>query len=161
MKPEDIVEQVEQLVLPVVQAEGLDVYDVEFRREPVGWVLRVYLAGTGRAVSIDECARVSRQLNALLDVKNVIDTRYYLEVSSPGLTRSLKKPRHFMKSAGARVKLVLREPVGGSIFVEGVITEATDDTVAVGTDAGERRVPLESVKNAKLVLEDFSKEKAK
>ncbi|HEC49938.1 MAG TPA: ribosome maturation factor RimP, partial [Candidatus Desulfofervidus auxilii] len=76
--------------MPILGDEGLELVDVEFQREKQGWVLRVYIDKPG-GVTLDDCTDISYQLSAVLDVEDLIDTSYTLEVSSPGLTRPLKE----------------------------------------------------------------------
>jgi len=100
-----VIEKVEQLVLPVAEDLGLELVDVEYQREERGWVLRVYLDKEG-GINLDDCAAASREISTLLDVEDVVDTVYNLEVSSPGIERVLKKVTDFERFNGraARIK---------------------------------------------------------
>ncbi len=99
-----VVEKIEQLLLPVVEDLGLELVDIEYQREDRGWVLRIYLDKQG-GINLDDCAQASREFSTLLDVENIVDTVYNLEVSSPGLERPLKKIADFERFAGEPAKI--------------------------------------------------------
>src|SRR5260221_8266782 len=127
MPPADVVEQVRALAARVAATFGLEIFDVRFRREASGMVLRVQIDRPGPAataedsVSVDDCARVSRDLSAMLDVDDVVPVAYTLEVSSPGLDRPLRHADDYRRFAGRRAKLVMREAVDGQRFFRGVL----------------------------------------
>ena len=98
---------------PVVEAEGLELVEVEYRREPQGWVLRLFVDGP-QGVTVDDCARASRVVGDLLDVSDPIDHPYHLEVSSPGLDRPLRKPEHFRRQVGSVVEIRTSVPPSAS-----------------------------------------------
>src|SRR5947209_16490310 len=118
----DVVEQVRALAGRVAGTYGLDIFDVQFRRESGGMVVRVQIDRPGPAatadesVSVEDCARVSRDLSAMLDVEDVVPTAYTLEVSSPGLDRPLRHTDDYRRFAGRRAKLVVRQPIEGQGF---------------------------------------------
>lgn len=153
LKEKDVVEKVEKIANPIVEGEGLSIYDVEFKREPQGWVLRVFICRERGNVSIDDCVKVSRQLNVLLDVEDVIEHAYHLEVSSPGLTRSLKKIRHFEKSINSVVKIKTKEPIDGEKVFKGTIVDVSSNIVTVKSGEKEFKVDFENILNAKLELD--------
>src|SRR5205085_9737454 len=121
----DIIEHVRVTAGRVAGSYGLEVFDVQFRREGSGMVLRVQIDRPGPAataeesVSVEDCARVSRDLSAVLDVEDVVPTAYTLEVSSPGLDRPLRHAGDYGRFAGRRAKLVMRQPVDGQMFFKG------------------------------------------
>lgn len=99
-----VLEQVEQLVQPILDDLGLELVDLSYQREDRGWVLRFFLDKDG-GINLDSCAEASREFSAILDVEDVVDTAYVLEVSSPGLDRPLKKLHDFERFAGQQVKV--------------------------------------------------------
>ena len=111
----DVAEQVRNVATRVAHTYGLDIFDVQFRREAGGMVLRVLLDRPGPAataeesVSVEDCAHVSRDLSAMLDVEDIVPTAYTLEVSSPGLDRPLRHADDYRRFAGRRAKIVMRE----------------------------------------------------
>jgi ribosome maturation factor RimP len=153
-------EQVRGIAARVAASYGLEIFDVQYRREGAGMVLRIQIDRPGRAasaeesVSVDDCARVSRDLSAIFDVEDVVPTSYTLEVSSPGLDRPLRRPEDYSRFAGRRAKLVMREPVDGQSFFRGTLggVDATD--VLIDAEDGRRhRVPLSVITRANLEVE--------
>lgn len=102
--PPDVVSRVEKIALPLVSSLGLELVDLEYKREGRGMVLRLFIDREG-GVTLDDCADVSRELSELLDVEDVIPGHYSLEVSSPGLDRPLRKEADFVRSRGRLVKI--------------------------------------------------------
>ena len=122
----------------VARTYSLEVFDVQFRREAHGWVVRVYLdradrtepAADGAAqagVNVADCERVSRDLGAILDVEDVVNRAYTLEVSSPGLDRPLRAAADYRRFAGQRVKMVVTEPVDNQTFLTGRLRGLEED----------------------------------
>ena len=156
----DIVEQVRALAARVASSYGLEVFDVQFRREATGMVLRVRLDRPGPSataedsVSVDDCARVSRDLSAMLDVDEIVPTAYTLEVSSPGLDRPLRHADDFRRFTGRRAKLVMRDAVDGQKFFKGTLAGVEDDDVLIDETEGRRhRVPIGVITRANLEVE--------
>ena len=157
----DIVEQVRALAGRVAGTLGLEIFDVQYRREAGGMVLRVQVDRPGPSakaedsVSVGECATVSRDLSAILDVEDVVPTAYILEVSSPGLDRPLRGATDYRRFTGRRVKLVMREKVDGQSFFKGRIEGVDDrDVIIIATDDHKQhRVPMSIVTRANLEVE--------
>ncbi len=156
---EDHRARVRALAERVAGSQGLDIFDVQLRRESVGWVLRVTLdrpgvAGAGEdGISVDDCQRVSRDLGTLLDVEDALDHAYTLEVSSPGLDRPLRSLADYRRFVGRLAQVVVSEAVDGQQFLKGRIHEVTDDAVML--DAGSRvhRVPFHAISRGRLEVE--------
>ncbi|MGZ3427879.1 MAG: ribosome maturation factor RimP [Polyangia bacterium] len=156
MKPVDIT-KLQSLAEPVVTGQGYELVDLEFKTEPgVGWVLRVFIdrPGSEGGVGLDDCAQVSRELSAVLDVGDVIPHHYSLEVSSPGLNRPLKKEADFQRFVGKKAKIRTRHPVGESRRnFSGTLVAVASGKVKI--DVGDQvcEVPVEDVEKANLVYE--------
>jgi len=160
MPSADIVEQVREVAVRVAGTHGLQIFDVEFRREGRGMVLRVRLDRPGpsataeESVSVEDCARVSRDLSAVLDVEDKVPVAYTLEVSSPGLDRPLRHADDYRRFAGRRAKLVMREAVDGQKFVKGILGGVEGHDVLIDGDQGQRhRVPIGVITRANLEVE--------
>ena len=160
----DVVEQVRGIAARVAGSYGLEIFDVQFRREGQGMVLRILIDRPGPgataddSVSVDDCAHVSRDLSAILDVDDVVPTAYTLEVSSPGLDRPLKRPDDYRRFAGRRAKLVMRDAVDGQKYFKGVLAgiEQHDAGLMVNIDAEDGRrhqVPIDVITRANLEVE--------
>jgi ribosome maturation factor RimP len=165
----DVVETVRSIASRVAGSHGLDIFDVQFRREGPGMVLRIQLdrpwaKGASEpegieGVTVEDCARVSRDLSAVLDVDDVVPVAYVLEVSSPGLDRPLRQAADYDRFSGRRAKLVMREAVDGQMFFKGRLGGLVDDeagavAVWIVTDDNKRhRVPLSVITRANLEVE--------
>jgi ribosome maturation factor RimP len=163
---EDLVQQVRALAGRVAGSYGLDVFDVQFRREGQGLVLRVQIDRPGPAataeesVSVDDCARISRDLSAILDVEDVVPDAYTLEISSPGLDRPLRNADDYRRFSGRRAKVVMREAVDGQKYFKGRlggVDEGARGGSAVvlidGEDGRRHRVPIDVITRANLEVE--------
>src|SRR5712691_9834153 len=153
----DVIGQVRSAAARVAAGYGLEIFDVQFRREAPGMVLRVQIDRPGPAasaeesVSVEDCARVSRDLSAVLDVEDVVPTAYTLEVSSPGLDRPLRRPDDYRRFAGRRAKVVMRERVDGQGFFKGRLGGVEGAEVVIDADDGRtHRVPLNLIARANL-----------
>ena len=156
----DVVEQVRTVAARVAASYGLDIFDVQFRREAPGMVLRVQIDRPGAAataedsVSVEDCAAISRDLSAVLDVEDIVPTAYTLEVSSPGLDRPLRSADDFRRFAGRRAKLVMREGVDGQTFFKGRLGGVEDGRVVIDTEDRRRHlVPIGIITRANLEVE--------
>lgn len=160
MRAVDVVEQVRAAAARVAAGYGLEIFDVQFRREASGMVLRVRIDRPGpgataeESVSVDDCARVSRELSALLDVEEVVPTAYTLEVSSPGLDRPLRGAEDYRRFTGRRAKLVMREAVDGQTFFRGRLGGIEEGRVVIDADDNRRHfIPVEIITRANLEVE--------
>ena len=144
----------------VAADRGLEIFDVQFRREVPGMVLRIQLDRPGPAataddsVSVDDCAHVSRDLSAILDVEDVVPAAYTLEVSSPGLDRPLRGSDDYRRFAGRLAKLVVRGRVDGQGFFRGRLGGVDGSDVLIDGDDGKtHRVPVDAITRANLEVE--------
>ncbi|HEY8115255.1 MAG TPA: ribosome maturation factor RimP [Actinomycetota bacterium] len=147
------------LVRPVVEAAGLELWEASFGREDGRLVLRVMVdraGGEGKdgGVDLDTIAAVSQRLSRRLDLEGFErDRPYELEVSSPGLERVLREPRHFERSVGQRVRMKTVEPVDGRRVHEGALVSADAEAIVIASDGGELRVPYDGIASARTVFE--------
>ena len=150
----------------VARSYHLEVFDVQHRRESRGWVLRIYLdrptseesrpvAGTpDSGVSIEDCERVSRDVSAILDVEDVFDHAYILEVSSPGLDRPLRRADDYRRFVGRLAKIVVAEPIDNQRHLSGRLTGLDGDTVLLEGHGGRiHRISLSLITRARLDVE--------
>ena len=133
-----VTDAVAALALPVVEAAGCSLWDVEYVKEAGAWYLRVYIDKEG-GVSIDDCEAVSRPLSDLLDQADPIEGSYTFEVSSAGADRALKKPEHFARFQGAEVEVKLYRPKEGRKEYVGLLRDYQDGAVTLET-AGQEAV---------------------
>jgi ribosome maturation factor RimP len=142
----------EAILRPVVEGMGYELVDVKILSEAGRLVLRV-MADREGGITLDECARISRELAPHLDIADPISSRYSLEVSSPGIRRPLKRPEDFTRFAGILTTVKLSEPLGGRKRFTGIGRglDAEGNLILEMTDTGERvTIPLTSIDEAKL-----------
>jgi len=131
-KVEDIIEK---LMLPIVEKHKFELEDVEFVKEGANWYLRIYIDKPG-GVTIDDCQVVSEELSDRLDETDPIEQAYFLEVSSPGLEKTLKKDRDFIKYSGQPIELSLFQAVDGTKRFEGELLGLKENKISVKLDNG-------------------------
>ena len=140
------------MVEPVVEAAGMELVDVTFRREQGGKVLRVLVDRDG-GVDLQAISTISERLSRRLDIEGFDPGPYSLEVSSPGVERPLTRPEHFAKRIAERVRVRSSEPVEGSRTHIGTISAADDEQVTVATQTGEVRLRHDQISTARTVFE--------
>ncbi len=155
------VERVREVAVRVAASYGLDIFDVELRRESGQQVLRVVLDRPGpnataeESVSLEDCARVSEEISTILDVEDVaLADRYTLEVSSPGLDRPLRQAEDYRRFAGRRAKIVMSQPVARQTAFAGRLKGIDGDDVMFESEGGKLvRLPLKQISRARLDVE--------
>lgn len=149
---EDYESRTEELLKPIAADCGVGIYDVEYVKEGSDYYLRAYI-DKPEGVGILDCEKVSRALSDALDQADFIPDAYILEVSSPGLGRTLKKDRHLAYSIGQEVELKLYKPLEGSKEFSGVLKSFDDNSVVITTDAGDRAFHKTDIAVIKLALD--------
>ena len=132
-KGEQYEARVEAWITPVLEQHQFELVDVEYVKEAGSWYLRVYIDKEG-GVTIDDCQAVSRAFNEILDKENYITDQYIFEVSSPGLTRPLKKEKDYAKSIGKLIDIKLYKAVEGLKEYTGVLKEYDKDNITIEVD---------------------------
>ena len=146
----EVVGRVRVLAELILADLGLTLVEVEFRREAPGWVLRLYIDRPG-GVTLDDCQRVSEELSDHLDVEDVIDHPYHLEVSSPGLDRPLTRDADFLAFTGKAARITTREAVAGQKNFRGRLAGLTDGAVLLDLPDGRRMaIPRGLISKARL-----------
>jgi ribosome maturation factor RimP len=132
---------------------GLEFVGLEFQAGRSSGVLRIYIDQPDTGVTVDDCARVSRELSGLLDVEDPIPGQYTLEVSSPGLDRPLFRPGHYQTFIGAEIKLVLSQPLDGRRRFRGVIEAVEGAQVHLRFEGKELVFDVAEVESARIIPE--------
>jgi ribosome maturation factor RimP len=149
---QETLDKITLLVRPIVRESSLELVEVEFRPLGKRWLLRVYI-DRDEGVTIADCERVSRELDRVLDVEDVIDHPYTLEVSSPGLTRALKGRQDFERYRGRTCRIITSVAIEGRNEFKGKIVEVAGEDVEVIDERGGHRIPLSGIKRANLEFE--------
>ena len=139
------------LLTPVVADLGLECLGVEYSPSHGNGLVRVYIDASGRAVTVDDCEAVSRQVSATLDVNDPIPSRYTLEVSSPGLDRPLYTPEQFARFAGRAAKVETNLAIAGRRRFQGPILAVEGGDVVLEQDGSPVRIAHGNIHKAKLV----------
>ena len=132
-KRETYESKTEQILSPIAERYGVEIYDVEYVKEGKDWYLRAYI-DKPEGVNINDCENVSRALSDELDKEDFIPDAYILEVSSPGLGRALKKDKHLQKSLGAEVEIKTYKPIDGQKEFAGILKAYDADTITIGDE---------------------------
>jgi len=147
-----VVKQISDLVEPILNELGFELIDAEYVTNQGRWVLRLYVDKEG-GVTIDDCAKVSYELGDLIDIKNVIEHEYILEVSSPGLNRPLKKEADFIRVIGKKVKVRRRAPLKGQRNFIGVLKDFKEHELYIQSEGQLITVAWADIEKANLVYE--------
>jgi ribosome maturation factor RimP len=147
-----VTKQVSELIDPILSEMRFELIDVEYLSDRGRWVLRVYIDKEG-GVTLDDCAKVSGELGDLIDIKNIIEHDYVLEVSSPGLNRPLKKEADFIRAIGKKIKVRTRVPVDGKRNFTGVLRDFKEQKLALDSEGGLVSLAWSGIEKANLVYE--------
>ncbi len=146
-----ISERVFELAKPVVEEEGCSLWDVEYLREAGTWYLRVYIDKEG-GVSIDDCERISRRLDPILDEADPVPESYVFEVGSAGADRELKRPSDFAQFLGAEIEVKLYKPLDGAKSFVGRLAGYEDGTVVLDWRGKELRFAPAQIAQVRLYV---------
>ncbi|HEY7534703.1 MAG TPA: ribosome maturation factor RimP [Thermodesulfobacteriota bacterium] len=147
-----IIDSVREILESLFLDEVFELVDIEYRREGQGRVLRIYIDKDG-GVTVEDCARISRELGILLDVNDTIPGKYNLEVSSPGLTRVLKKVRDFEKFKGKLVKIKTKADIQEKRIFIGRLLDFVENVASVEMDGHVYFIPYDEIERANLELD--------
>jgi ribosome maturation factor RimP len=144
--------KIADLAEPILNELGFDLVDVEYLSNHGRWVLRIYIDKKG-GVTIDDCAAVSVELGDLIDIKDIIDHEYTLEVSSPGLNRPLRKESDFMRVVGKKIKVRMSMPQKGRRNFTGYLKDLKDRSLFLEVEGGLINLPFSEIEKANVVYE--------
>ena len=146
------IRKVTESVTPVLDEMGFELVDIEYLSQYGRWVLRIYADKEG-GITLDECARVSREVGDLMDVKELFPYEYVLEVSSPGLNRPLKKEKDFERAIGKNVKIKMVAPINGRRRFTGYLKKVVQGTVYLEIDNDLFALSWKDIEKANLVYD--------
>jgi ribosome maturation factor RimP len=150
-----VTEIVEELVAPILNEMNLELVDIEYVKEGKEWFLRVFI-DSEKGIDIDECAAVSERLSEKMDEQDPVPHNYFMEVSSPGAERPLKKAADFERSIGKNVYIKTYEPIDGEKEFEGELMSFDGQTITITIKIKTRKktieIPYEKVAHARLAI---------
>lgn len=140
------------LALPVVNAEGYEIYDVEYVKEGPHWFLRLFI-DRSEGVNIDDCETISRALSSIMDEKDYVQTNYFLEVSSPGIERNLRQEEHFEEAIGEKVRIKLYKDIDGAKEIEGELLSTDSIGITVRTSNAQVEIDKKNIAKANIMFD--------
>ena len=147
-----IAQSVIELIEPGLLAKGLELVDVEFKKEGKNWVLRVFIDKEG-GVTLEDCQKISSLVGDLIEVEEVIEPAYTMEVSSPGLNRVLKKEKDFIRFSGKKIGVQCHAPLNGRKKFTGILKDFKNQSIRLEVDGQLQIIPINRVAKANLVIE--------
>lgn len=148
---EESIVKIEKIVLPVLKEMELELVDIEYLQEGGYWYVRIYIEKLDGDVSLDDCAKVSMAVED--DIDKLIDKKFFLEISSPGVERPLKREKDYIRFTGSKIKVSLKHKINEKKNFEGILFKFENDTVFLMTDNEELEIPFKEVRKANLVYD--------
>ena len=136
----------------ILTSEDMELVEVDYRREPVGWVLRLTIDKKG-GVTLDDCTRINQEMGRSLDIEDLISNPYHLEISSPGLDRPLKNERDFIRFSERNIRVKTIDPIGKQKSFKGKLRKCLEGRIEMETDMGIVEIPLSNIARANLEVE--------
>ena len=150
---EELKDKIKGIIEPVINAVGIELYDIEFNKMRSKGLLRVFIEKQG-GVTIDDCELISREIEAVLDVEDPIPFSYIIEVSSPGLDRPLKELKDFKRYSGKTARVITHEPIDKQTFFIGKIIDVGDDEISFLLPKDRKVIiPYKNISKARLEVE--------
>ncbi len=147
----EAVEQTLKILGPIIESMGLSLWDLEFHKQGPQWLLRIFVDRELGGVTLNDCETVSRDLSAALDVEDIISHAYTLEVSSPGLDRTLSRPEHFVRFTGSMVRIKTFQLINGQKVFRGRMLGLVDGVVKLELQEGTvLEIPMTGITKASL-----------
>ena len=147
-----VTQSVIELIEPGLLAKGIELVDVEFKKEGKNWVLRVFIDKEG-GVTLEDCQKISRLAGDLIEVEEIIEPTYTMEVSSPGLNRVLKKEKDFIRFSGKKICVQCHAPLNGRKKFTGILKDFKNQSIHLEVDGQLQIIPINRVAKANLVIE--------
>lgn len=152
MAGENIETKVEKLIKEIIEKLGYELYDVQYLKEGKDYYLRITI-DKENGIDINDCQKVNDAINDILDEADYIKDQYFLEVSSPGVERILRKPRHFEKQIGNKISLKLYSPINKQKELVGTLKSYSNEELILEQEKNEIKVEIKNIGLAKTVFE--------
>ena len=149
MKKDALIERIEELVIPITDDLGYELYHVEFVKENGENYLRIYIDNEESGITLNDCEKVSRRVSEMLDLEDPISVSYFLEVSSPGINRGLYKEEHFKRFLGSKVFIKFTGSISRRKSVKGILKSCDGDFLEIESDEI-IKIPKDKIKSANL-----------
>lgn len=152
MDREELINELRNTIGEYLNSRGLDLIDLTCRYEGKNLVLRILADKPEGGINMGECACLNSEISKILDEKNILQERYLLEVSSPGLDRPLMTKKDFLRCINKSARFFLKEPIKNKNEWEGIIKDIDDDSVCVDIGAEVLKIPLSAIQKAKQII---------
>ena len=146
-----IYQSVVDLIEPTLEGNGIELVDVEYKKTGKTWVLRVFI-DKNQGVTVYDCQELSREIEDLIEIHELIDDHYVLEVSSPGLDRPLKKAADFLRNKGKRIQIKTYSPINNKKENAGTVIDFVNGTLFLEDKKNILKVSLTEIAQAKLII---------
>ena len=147
-----IAQSVMELIEPVLLANGFELIDVEFKKEGKNWILRIYI-DTERGITLADCQQISGLAGDLIEIEGFVKPGYILEVSSPGLNRTLKKEKDFIRFSGKKISVQCHIPLKGKKKLIGLLKSFENQSIYLEVEGQLIAIPLNRIAKANLIVE--------
>ena len=152
MEQSEITEELQKIIQPLLEEGGFELVEINFNRSRFSATLALFVDRIGGGITIGECALLNRKIGEFLDTTGIIQERYLLEVSSPGIDRLLKTKNDFLRCVGKDVKFFLREAINGKIEFAAKVLKAEDEAVFVEMKNSSLGIALSNIAKAKQII---------
>ncbi len=151
MEKKSVVNAVSEMVEPVLAEDNLELVDIEYKKEGPRWFLRIFIHKPG-GITLKDCQTVSRKIEDIIEIENIIAGKYFLEVSSPGLDRPLKSEKDLLRNLNQRVCVHTRSPINKKSKFVGTIQNVKDGLLFLGLDNDVLSISIDDIKKAILEI---------
>lgn len=149
---QNVSNKVENLIMPVIEKNKIELVDVQYLKEGKEWYLRIFI-DKPEGITLDDCELISREIGQLLDERDLIKTSYILEVSSPGIERPLKKEKDYLRFLGSKIMIKTFEAINGEKTFVGNLKEFKEGIVTLNVNEKDINISLDKVASANLTVD--------
>lgn len=147
-----LTEELKKIIMPSLEEEGIELIELNFVRTGDSSLVRLLVDKKEGAINLGDCARLNQKIGGVLENNEILQDRFILEVSSPGLDRLLKTKGDFLRRVNKNVKFFLKEQINGRIEQEGVVINIEDEAVVIKNKDGNLLIPLSVINKAKQII---------
>lgn len=151
MEKNEVIKKIEEIVSPFVKEMNLSLVDVEYMQEGGYWYVRVFIENTNGELNIEDCSKLSSMVEDQIDA--IIDKRFFLEISSPGLERPLKKLEDYIRFKGSKITLYLKHKLEDKKQLKAIIKDVIENKVLFEIDKKEIEIEFNEIKKANILFE--------
>ena len=148
----NIEERVEKLIEPIIEKIGYELYDVEYAKEGKDYFLRIFI-DKNEGIDLNDCEKVNDTVNPILDAADYIKEQYFLEISSPGIERTLRKDKHLKQNIGEKVEIKLFKPINKQKNIIGILKDYNAEQIEIETSEEVCKIDRKNISIIKTVYE--------